>query len=79
MHLTKVFYTIIKTVILSKDEYAHVMSEIATNISEAQKKQSVVSKAIGNNVYPLDKNVFGDYRIIRNKPIDEDAAEWWDE
>jgi SPP1 gp7 family putative phage head morphogenesis protein len=68
----------IKTVILPKDEYAHVMSEIATNLTEAQKNQSIVSKAIGNHVYTFENNGFGNYRIISKKPIDQDALEWWD-
>lgn len=67
----------VKTVILPKDEYAHVMSEIATNLTETQKHQAIVSKAIGNYVYTFENNGFGDYRIISKKEIDADAAEWW--
>lgn len=36
------------TIILPKDEYAHVMSEIATHISEEEKLKKVFSKPIGN-------------------------------
>ncbi len=50
----------IKTVILPKDEYAHVMSEIATNLTEAQRNQLIVSKAIGNHVYTFENNGFGE-------------------
>ena len=67
----------IKTIILPKDEYAHVMSEIATNLSETQKKQSVITKAIGNYYYVFENNGFGDYRIICKAPIDSDFKKWW--
>ena len=69
----------IKTVFLPKDEYAHVMSEIATNLTEAQKNQPIVSKAIGKYVYTFENNGFGNYRIISKKEIDAEAAEWWNE
>lgn len=67
----------IKTVILPKKEYAHVMSEIATHMSDRQKEQSIVTKAIGKYVYTFENHGFGDYRIIAKKPIDEDVSEWW--
>lgn len=69
----------IKTIFLPKQEYAHVMSEIATNLTETQKQQRIVSKAIGNYVYTFENNGFADYRIIGKKLIDEEAAEWWNE
>ena len=57
------------TVILPKQEYAHVMSEIATNLTSEQSKESVFTKAIGNNIYTVENNGFGDYRIIGKKAI----------
>jgi hypothetical protein len=54
------------------------MSEIATNMSSAQKKQRVVSKAIGDHIYTFENHGFGDYRIIGKTPIDKETAEWWD-
>lgn len=71
--------SLIPTVFLPKEEYAHVMSEIATNLTEAQKSQSIVSKAIGKYVYTFENNGFGDYRIISKKEIDAEAAKWWSE
>lgn len=60
-----------ETIILPKQEYAHVMSELNTNLSKEQRQQSVVSKAIGNYVYIVENNGFDDYRIIGKYFIDE--------
>lgn len=64
---------------LPTDEYAHVMSEINTHMTETERKQKVVTKAIGNYYYTFENNGFDDYRILGKKPIDDDVAEWWDE
>jgi hypothetical protein len=64
---------------LPKDEYAHVMSEINTHMTEKERKQKVVTKAIGNHYYTFENNGFDDYRIIDKYEIDSDVAEWWDE
>ena len=68
-----------KTITLPKDEYAHVMSELNTHLSDEQRKQKVVTKAIGNYYYTIENNGFDDYRVIGKEPIDEDFLEWWDE
>ncbi len=57
------------TVQLSKNEYAHVMSEIATHISEEQKAMKTFSKPIGDHMYLVENNGFGDYRIIGKKKL----------
>lgn len=59
-----------KTVILPKAEYAHVMSELATHMTAEQRNKKVVKKAIGQYIYTVENNGFGDYRIIGKKPID---------
>ena len=61
-----------KTVRLSMAEYAHVMSEIATNINAEQKKKRVFKKAIGDYVYTVENNEFGNWRIVGKVPIDSD-------
>lgn len=58
------------TIRLSKQEYAHVMSELATNMSKEQRQKSIVKKAIGNYYYTVENNGFGDYRIIGKEPIE---------
>lgn len=57
------------TVRLPKAEFAHVMSEIATNISREQSSKAVFKKAIGNYVYVVENNGFGEYRIIGKERI----------
>jgi len=52
------------TVVLPKAEYAHVMSEIATNLTEAQSKKQVFSKHIGDYIYTVENKGFGNYRVI---------------
>lgn len=52
------------TVILPKAEYAHVMSELTTNITAEQRKKKVFKKPIGDYVYTVENNGIGDYRII---------------
>lgn len=64
---------------LPPDEYAHVMSEINTHMTESERSQKVVTKAIGNYYYTFENNGFDDYRIIDKYEIDSDASEWWDE
>lgn len=66
------------TVFLPKQEYAHVMSEIATNITKEQSQKSVFEKAIGNYIYTVENNGFGNYRIIDKTFIDAgDLDEIW--
>ena len=58
-----------KTIILPKQEYAHVMSELATHMSNEQRKQKIVKKAIGDYFYTVENNGFGNYRVIGKQPI----------
>lgn len=67
-----------ETVVLPKDEYAHVMSELNTHLSDEQRKQKVVTKAIGNYNYTIENNGFDNYRIIGKEDIDSDVLDWWD-
>jgi len=59
-----------KTYKLSKKEYAHVMSELNTNVNDRQKELKVFTKAIGEYVYTVENNGFGNYRIIGRTKID---------
>lgn len=68
-----------KTVELPKQEYAHVMSELATHLTAAQRKQKVVTKAIGNYIYTIENNGFGNYRVIGKVAIDKDIHDWWED
>lgn len=68
-----------ETIYLSSNEYAHVMSELNTHLSEEQRKKEIITKAIGDYYYTIENNGFDNYRIIGKKPIDIDVDEWWDE
>lgn len=50
-------------------EYAHVMSEIATHITNAQRKQEVFVKNIGQYAYTIENNFDNTYRIISKDKI----------
>lgn len=65
------------TVVLSKNEYAHVMSELNTNLSDEQRKKKVITKAIGDFCYTIENNGFNNYRIIGKTPIDANVEGWW--
>ena len=69
VHLFKQDSKDFPTIILPKDEYAHVMSEIATNLTEKQKSMNTFSKPIGNYVYTVENKGFGNYRVIRKRRI----------
>ena len=58
---------------LSKSEWAHVQSEIRTNLNEEQKKLPIVTKAIGDYVYTFENRWPEDAIIIEKHPID---PEW---
>lgn len=68
-----------KTIKLDKKEYAYVMSELNTHLSDEQRKQRVVKKAIGNYNYTIENNGFDNYRIIGKQAIDAEVMEWWEE
>ena len=60
------------TVILPKQEYAHLMSEIATNLTKEQSSKKVFSKCVGDYIYTIENHGFGDYRVIKKIKIEED-------
>lgn len=57
------------TVYLPKEEYAHVMSEIATWVTPEQAHKSVFQKRIGDYIYTVENTSTGEYRIIRKRKI----------
>lgn len=58
-----------KTVKLSSREYAHVMSELATNITNEQRRMSVITKPIGDYIYTFENNFDNTFRVIGKKKI----------
>ena len=65
------------TIHLDKDEYAHVISELNTHMTEEQRNKKIVRKAIGEYIYTVENNGFNDYRVIDKELIDSDFEEWW--
>lgn len=59
-----------ETIILPAKEYAHVISEINTNITAEQLKKKVVSKNIGDYVYTFECFGFDNYRIFNKEKIE---------
>lgn len=57
-----------KTVLLKPSEYEHVMHELATWITEEQKRSPVIHKNIGRYTYTFS-NTNGNYRVINKKKI----------
>ena len=59
-------------IVLPKDEYAHVMSELNTNMTDEDKKHAVVTKPIGNYYYTVINKGFDNYTIIGKDEIDSE-------
>lgn len=58
-----------KVIRLSKKGYAHVMSELATNITNAQRSQPTIVKNIGKHKYTFKNNFDNTFEIIDRKLI----------
>lgn len=58
-----------KTIQLNRREYAHVMSELATNITKEQKTYPTITKAIGKYVYVFENNFDDTYRVVGKKRL----------
>lgn len=59
-----------KTVFLPEKEYSKVMHEISTNLTNEQNNSKMFSKHIGEYIYFVENNGFGNYRVIGKEPID---------
>lgn len=60
------------TIWLEPQEYAHVMSELATHMPAKYKHRKIVTRPIGNFYYTVENRGFGNYRVIDRVPIDEE-------
>lgn len=54
-----------KQILLPKDEYAHIMSELNTNLSEEDRKHAIITKTIGNYEYTFINKGFNDYIFVK--------------
>lgn len=59
---------------LSKQEYAHVLSEVATYMTEEQRNLHVFTRNIGKNVYTILNNFDNTYDILSKKAIRKDYS-----
>lgn len=57
------------TIHLPKNEFAHVMSALSTNLAHRQRHSKTFSKPIGDYVYTVENKGFGNYRVIRKRRI----------
>lgn len=64
-----------KTINLKPKEAAIIFSELRTNITKEQKKQSVITKAIGNYTYTFENHFDDTYRVIGRKKIPQSTTE----
>ena len=67
-----------KPIFLPPDEYAKVMSEFNTHMSDEDRKHRLVTKPIGDNYYTIINNGFDDYIIIGKRPIINDIEKEWE-
>lgn len=58
-----------KEVQLPKDEYAQVIHELNTNLTNDQRKKKQITKAIGSYLYTINNNGFNNYKIIDKMEI----------
>ena len=65
-----------KQIYLPKEEYAMVMRELNTHLTNEDIEIGVVTKSIRNHSYMVHIKEYGDYRIIGKKPIDGNEDLW---
>ena len=58
-------------------EYAHVVSEINTNLTNEERKKNVLVKPVGDCYYTFINKGFNDYIIIGKKEIANNIEEEW--
>ncbi len=68
----------VPTYYLPKNEYAHVMSELSTNLTDSEKMSNVYSKRIGKYMYIVENNGNLDFRVIGKKKYDSERGEYID-
>lgn len=64
---------------LPKDEYAHVMSEVATHINDRQKELDTFSKKIGSYTYYFENLHDGTFRVLDKRKTKNATEDFWDD
>lgn len=62
------------TIMLGIKEYAHVMSELVSNITPEEKTHTIITKPIGDYVYSFENHFDDTYRVIGKKRIPDTAT-----
>ena len=68
-----------KQIILPPDEYAKVMSEFNTHMSDEDRKRKLVTKPIGDYYYTVINRGFDDYIVIGKRLIIDAVEEQWED
>ncbi|MBO6149123.1 MAG: hypothetical protein J6O55_07280 [Lachnospiraceae bacterium] len=64
---------------LSPEEYATVMSEFNSHMSDMDRGRLLVTKPIGNYYYTIVNYGYNDYMVIGKCPINEAVEEMWED
>lgn len=64
----------LKTVKLSREEYARVMHEVTTHASALQKTMPIFSKPIDSYTYTFENHFDGTYRVVGRKKISKSTT-----
>ena len=64
---------------LPKDEYAMVLSEFNTHMSDEERTHDIVTKPIGEYYYTIINKGFNDYTVIGKDPIISELDKDWEE
>ena len=70
-------YARFPTIKLPVDEYAEVMSELATNLTKEEHTQDIAIRHIGNYTYKVRIYSFGHYRVIGKWKIRSRRRKKW--
>lgn len=62
---------------LPLNEYAHVVSEVNTNLTNEERKKNILVKPVGDYYYTFINKGFNDYIIIGKKEIANNIEEEW--
>ena len=76
---TFIFHSFHLLIILPKSEYALVISEFNTNLSDEERTHRIVTKPIGEYYYTVINNGFNEYIVIGKIKIVDDVYDVWED
>ena len=68
----------LRQIYLPREEYALVMSEFNTHMSDEDRKHRLVTKAIGNFYYTIINYGFDNYIVVGKSAIDDRLEPLWE-